>query len=440
MSEEYIKIFGSGKEIGASSFLLSTGGSRILLDCGMNPKKEGSVALPLIDFSDGLPDVGLITHAHLDHIGALPLLYSQIQFWASKSTKSIARVMLGDSANIQKRRFSDNPELYESPLYNERDVRKAVRSIRTFSRSGQLQIRGKIIIHSFSAGHILGARSFYIETPKKNILYTGDISLTDQFTVSRADIHNLDVDILIIEGTLGSEENLLLQRSEQIELFAEGLEKILKKKESVLCPTFALGKTQELLSICDFLMHKKKIPPVPIVINGMGVKITNIYRHFLANRMPFYKPVEILSMSRQELAGLLQISPAIFLFTSGMMIENTPSAVLASKILPQEKNAIFFVGYLASETPGYNVLTCTENSTIKLQDNMDPVEKINPNISNFRFTSHSNRMQLLELIDNISPSKIILIHGEEEALKRIKSNLVNNYDVIIPDIGEKINI
>jgi len=90
MSEEYIKIFGSGKEIGASSFLLSTGGSRILLDCGFNPKKEGSDALPLIDFTDGLPDVGLITHAHLDHIGALPLLYNQIQFWASKSTKSKA--------------------------------------------------------------------------------------------------------------------------------------------------------------------------------------------------------------------------------------------------------------------------------------------------------------------------------------------------------------
>jgi len=297
-----------------------------------------------------------------------------------------------------------------------------------------------LIIHSFSAGHILGARSFYIETPKKNILYTGDISLTDQLTISKADIHNLDVDILIIEGTLGSEENLSLPRSEQIELFGEGLEKILKKKESILCPTFALGKTQELLAICDFLMHKKKIPPVPIVINGMGVKITNIYRHFLKDRMPFYRPVEILSMSRRELTDLLQISPAIFLFTSGMMIANTPSAVLASEILPQEKNAIFFVGYLAPETSGYSVMSGAEKSTIRLLDNSDPVEKINPNISNFRFTSHSDRRQLLEFIDNISPSKIILIHGDEEALKRIKSDLDNNYDVIIPGIGDKINI
>lgn len=440
MESDNLKAFGSAGEIGASCFLLTLNGQKILLDCGIHPKKEGYESLPQVDFSQGKPNTGLITHAHLDHIGALPLLTPQIPFFTTKASKSIAKIMLKNSANIQMKKYLDQPDENCIPLFSEKDARRAVRSLRTFSRSGTLQLRGKVFVNALPAGHILGARSFFIQTPTLSVLYTGDISLTDQITVKAADYGNIQPDIVIIECTLGAEENIAVQRNEQVMNFADQINYLFARRESVLCPTFALGKTQEMLAICDYLINSGKIKPVPIAINGMGAKITRIYRTYLKNRMPYYNPIEVSDLSYSTLNQLLESGPMIMLFTSGMLIEDTPSARVAEQILPSTKHGIFFVGYLDPETPGYKVLHNPMGSKIQLLKNKIPTEKLNPNIKSFRFTSHSDKTHLVNLVESLNPSKVILIHGEKAALENVKNLISNQVETIIPKRGDQISL
>lgn len=440
MEPDNLKVFGSAGEIGASCFLLTINGQKILLDCGVHPKKEGTESLPQVDFSEGLPKTGLITHAHLDHLGALPLLCSQIPFFTTKASKSIAKIMLRNSANIQMKRYLDHPEDGNMPLFSEKDSRRAVRKLRTFSRSGMLQLRGKVFVHALPAGHILGARSFFIQSPSLSILYTGDISLTDQLTVKGADFGNFKPDVLIMESTLGAEQGIAVQREDQLLNFADQINQLTTQRQSILCPTFALGKTQEMLAICDFLINSGKIKPLPIAINGMGAKITRIYRTYLKNRMPYYNPIEITDLSYQLINQLLDSGPMIMLFTSGMLIEDTPSAKVAEQILTSPKHGIFFVGYLDPETPGYRVLHHPRGERIKLSENKNPVEKINPNIKSFRFTSHSDRTHLVNLVEKCNPSKVILIHGENAALENVKELMPDDIETIIPKIGDQIKL
>ncbi|MBN1150189.1 MBL fold metallo-hydrolase [candidate division WOR-3 bacterium] len=438
MENDFLKVFGSGNEIGASSFSLFLNGSKILLDCGMHPKKIGSEALPVVDFFSSLPDLGLITHSHLDHIGALPLFFRQIQFYASKPTIAISRFMLEDSASVQERHYREDPENFPEPLYSEKDARKASKSIKPLGKSQSLRLKGNVNVFSYKAGHILGARSFFVESPKITVLYTGDISLFDQMTVPGADIENLKPDVLIMEGTLGLEEDVALRRDEEIEIFAREISKILDKRQSVLCPTFALGKTQEVLGICEKLMSKGKIPYVPIVLAGLGKKIKRLYTKYLGNTYRPYSAVEINLRGDTSIDKILDYGPSILLMTSGMVMPGTPSYKLARRILRSEKNAIFFVGYIDPDSPAHRILNSAIGEIVDLDKRGDKAEKCNPNIKSFRITSHSDKTQLLSMVKKMSPSKLILVHGDKPALENIQSELSSELEVHRPSLGETV--
>ncbi|MBN2362608.1 MBL fold metallo-hydrolase [candidate division WOR-3 bacterium] len=440
MDNDYLKVFGSGNEIGASCFLLSLNGTGILLDCGMHPKKTGSEALPAVDFFSSYPDVGLITHSHLDHIGSLPLFYRQIQFYASKPTIAISRFMLEDSASVQERRYYEDPENSPEPFFTEKEAKKAVKSIKPFNKSQCLRLRGNVNIFAYPAGHILGARSFFIESPKLSVLYTGDISLFDQLTVPSAEIESLKPDVMIMEGTLGLESDAASRRNKEIKIFASELSKILLERQSVLCPTFALGKTQEILCICDKLMSEGKIPYVPIVLAGLGKRIKRIYSRFLGGSFRTNSAVEIDLRGNTSLDKILEYGPAIFLMTSGMAVPGTPSYKLAKRIMQREENAIFFVGYIDPESPAHKILNSEIGEIVELDGKGDHAAKLNPNIKSFRITSHSDKTQLIELVEKISPSKLILVHGDESALDSLKSEFSKKFDVSKPCRGETVGI
>ncbi len=440
MEKDTLKVFGSGKEIGASCFMLSLNGTNILLDCGMHPKKSGIEALPAVDFYSSFPDAGLISHSHLDHIGALPLFFRQIQFYASKPTIAISRFMLEDSASVQERRRYEDPRNNPEPLFSEKDARKASKSVKPFKRSQSVRLRGNVNAYAYPAGHILGARSFYIESPKISVLYTGDISLFDQITVPSAEIEDLKPDIMIMEGTLGLEEDAATRRVGEIRTFASEVSKILSLRQSVLCPTFALGKTQEMLCICDKLMSEGKIPYVPIVLAGMGKRIKRIYSMFIGGPLRTSCAVEIDLRGDTSIERVLEYGPAIFLMTSGMTVPGTPSYKLAKRIMREDKNGIFFVGYLDPESPAYRILNAGMGETVELDGKGETAPKNNPNIKSFRITSHSDRNQLTDLALKISPSKLILVHGDAPALDALKNELHEKTDVFVPSIGETLEL
>lgn len=417
---------GGGNEIGASCYFMDICGLKVLFDCGLRPKSD---RLHYPSFSelyknslvDGLWEIDamFLSHAHLDHTGALPKIIfesSQTPVYSTFETKETARLLFKDISicNIEKKSHEVD---FNYKLFNSCMAEMAVNKIIEKSYKETIKLPNGSAVF-FKAGHIPGAAMVYVQTPSLNILYTGDFSNFDQYTVDAADIpDDLNVDVLISESTYGyKKSNHDSEVVEQRIDMAKKIEKIVNNCGVALIPSFAVGRTQEVALALDDFMKKGAISSFEVHVGGMAKKACELYEKF--GIKIFGKNIKPFAPGDEK--KILKNGGAV-IASSGMLMDRSLSANIAEKILPDKKNAIFFTGYLDEESPGAKLAEIKNgplNSKFKVNDKF---VTHNAQINSYKLSAHSPADGIIRLIEKINPKNVIFVHG-------------------FPDCGGEINI
>lgn len=434
---------GGADEVGASCFYLNIDGTGILLDCGIHPRKKGIKALPNFSLLKELPlDFVLISHAHQDHIGALPFLiqqYPHVIIYSVVQTKELASITLHNAANILLEDYHEN----NFKIYTHEEIDLLIQSLIDIEYNIQFALKGlrhnssePIYATFIDAGHILGSASILLEYNGHKIFYTGDINLSEQTIMIGADFNKIkNIDILILETTYGSTESSTLGLWEnELNRFAKEANKILLEGGSILIPVFALGKTQEMLASIYEMIKRKKIIETNIYTGGVSREISRVYdnNRFIVRRKNSnleLKEIPQLNLLEVEDYNQFRKNPGVILASSGMMIEGTTSYKLAAYWLNQKDFAIFGVGFMDPETPGFKIINSSKGEQIYLND-FGSAKYINCEIKKFYFPSHSKREELLNIVEQTKAKKVILVHGDSTSKDWVGFNILKRFKPI----------
>ena len=441
-------VVGGGQEIGANCYHLNIDGTGIILDAGLHPQKKGNEALPNFDILKSLDsDFVLISHAHTDHIGALPYLIQQIphlKIFTSPQTRDLAELMLHNSLAIVQKEIIDGDPL---PKYTHEQVDLLTESINPLVYNQPFQLQGyrgnsEVTITLFDAGHVLGSSGILIENEYLRVFYTGDTCAPKQSLLAGADYPDEPFDVFILECTSGATGSSA-KRNEEAKRLAKSVNKIIDKGSSILIPIFALGKFQETLTLLHTMMNKGSIPRVDIYTSGMACEISDVYDLHRYNTKRIKKDFSIkeipqLPIIQEELLnGKYFRTPSIVLASSGMMIGGTTSYALAQRWLKEKNFGIFFVGYIDPLTPANKVLNSKVGDSVRLTDSSDEI-KVACRVETFRLTSHSNREELIDVVKRLKPKTVILVHGEKDGYDWMGKEILTRFPktrVILPEVG-----
>lgn len=430
MSKVTFRSLGGGSSIGANCYAVGIQDEHLLLDCGVHPKKEGPDALPSFSGLESPPLGVIVSHAHIDHCGAVPCLlkrFPSVECYATIPTLSIMDRMLHNSVAVMET-LALEQGISGYPLYSHRDVDNVLRQSYGlgFQREFALSSFNSVHVSFHYSGHVLGSASVLIRTPGHTLLYTGDICMSHQELM--AGLTPLDpkirIDTLVIESTRAAHANGRTESFQnEVARFARETAKVLKRGGAVLAPSFALGRSQELLNIISRLIRIGKIPSVPVYASGLSRAIYEIYSRYSqylkpdVDLRPLFEFPRIGDVWELSVRRELLRTPSIIVATSGMMLENTPSAIIAQEMVKSDRHGIFFVGYLDPDTLGYRLLHAQTGDTLLFELGGRPVAVALENRQSFNLSAHAHRDELLRLIYTIRPKNVVFIHGDPDAIE-----------------------
>jgi Cft2 family RNA processing exonuclease len=425
-------------EIGANCYSIETGGRRILLDAGSHPKKAGNEGLPQLGLvPDDSVDAIVMSHAHQDHIGSLPVAmrrHPRAPVFMSEATRQLGGIMLHNSVNVMHAEQASGSE--HVPMYSHREVDGGERRWLARPLGLQFDLTGErvspaagadVTVEFFDAGHILGSVGTLIRSGGRTLFYAGDVQFDDQNISPGAafpDFAKEPCDVMIMESTYGSRARPEgLTRAGETERLATAIESVFARGGCVLMPLFALGKTQEFLALFHGLRTRGRLRrDCPIYIGGLGAKLTEVYDK-LARKTPRLQPhldllndVQPFVVSGQNLADLRVRPRRIFALSSGMMVEKTLSYVFGRQFLSTPENAIFFTGYADPESPAGKLRAMGPGGKISLGAD-HPEETVRCGIESFNFSAHAARETIRAYVKRAKPRKLIFVHGDPESCK-----------------------
>jgi Cft2 family RNA processing exonuclease len=443
-----------GVEIGANSYLLRTETGDIVLDSGMHPKVEGPDAVPAFDrFAAGSARAILLTHAHQDHVGALPLLTRrepQAKVFMTPATARIADVMLHNSVNVMTRQHEER-NLADYPLFTHRAVELSRASWQHCKYRVEYDWDGErsrgaagASFEFYPAGHVLGAAGVLLRVDGRKIFYTGDVNFENQTLIRGADFPEDGVDVLVMETTRGDSPTPPgYTRAKEEERLATAIRMTFERGGSVTIPVFALGKTQELLAMLWRMRLRGLLPATPVYIGGLSTKLTTIYDSFAEDLQRQHPELQLLhELAPYVLAGseVEAMSPrkrCVYALSSGMMTENTVSNIFARKVLGEKEAGLFFVGYSDPESPAGRIRASEQGASVVLDTRLPPLP-LNCEVRDFTFSAHASRESLLNYATALRPRKILLVHGDRSAIEWFHLKLYKELpetEVIIPEPG-----
>src|SRR5437879_4132600 len=278
------------KDIGASSWFVEMEGHRLLMDAGTHPKLEGRGSLPLYDLVKNEElDAIAISHCHHDHVGSLPVAlryFPHAHVLMSELSYFLVERVLHNSVNVMKRQ-RDELGIKEYPLFTHDEIDELTPVFQGYKYNREVdwasfqKVRSGALsptLEFYDAGHALGSAGIMVRGQKETLFFTGDVCFHDQTILRKARFEDVKADVLIMETTRG---NRALPpgftREGEIERLSQSIQRVLERKGSVLMPTFALGRTQEILALLALLMGEGKLQPQPIYIGGLRRVFTEIY-------------------------------------------------------------------------------------------------------------------------------------------------------------------
>ncbi|RLF16475.1 MAG: MBL fold metallo-hydrolase [Thermoprotei archaeon] len=422
-----LRFLGGCKEVGRMAILIEDGkGNRALLDYGVSFTDDK----PLFPVHVRPRDVNFIvlTHAHLDHSGGLPLLYSgqmKIPILTTEMSIKLSSLLWFDFIRIARHNLP----------FEEVEAKIAEKNVKSMYYNEELEVNS-FSIKLIDAGHIPGSACVLIEVNDKKILYTGDFNIIETQLLRPAQLDQInfkELDAVIMETTYANVDHP--DRRELEKEFVDEAREVIERGGIVLVPAFAVGRSQEIICIL-----KKYGFEHPVVLDGMariasklileGPQYLRDYK-FVKDALSSVKWV----MRREDRRKALK-RPSLIVTPAGML-KGGAALYYLKKIYKDPKNAIFLVSYQIPGTPGRQLL---DTGTIPIDGKP---EKVEAKVKWFDFSAHCGRKELIEVISKLEPgTKLFLVHGEEEAIREFMVYVRDNFDleVINPEVGATYSI
>jgi Cft2 family RNA processing exonuclease len=301
----------------------------------------------------------------------------------------------------------------------------------------------------YDAGHTLGSAGIMIRGKKETLFYTGDVCFHDQTILRAARFEDVKADVLIMESTRG---NRLVEkgftRETEVERLTAAIQRALKRKGCVLIPSFALGRTQEILALLALLMRAGKLKPQPIYIGGLGRVFTEIYdleahrTHRQHTNLQLHEAHNLVVLEKGQAEKMKLSGGRIFVITAGMMSENTAAHDLAVRMMGDERQSIFFVGYADPDTPGGRLKAAKHGETFVFSPGAGRCTR-RCDVQDFDLTAHANRDDLLDFVGQVSPRAVLLGHGGDDSRKWFEEQIRARHPkikIIQPQPGKTVEV
>lgn len=434
--------YGGAKVVTGANYLIECGQTKLLVDCGLF---QGAPELQELNyqkfpFNPSQIKYVFITHSHLDHCGRLARLIKygfRGQIICTPPTRDLMAVALADAVRLLK---DEAKEKHQEPLYEEEHLQKMFNLIKVYDYQKRIKLNGNVSFCLSEAGHILGSSIIEIwlteNIKKRKLVFTGDLGnpptplLNPPAKITAADY-------MIIESAYG--DRLHEPKKQRKELLKQIITDVIKRKGTLLIPSFAIERTQELLyELNDFVEHKL-IPPVPIFIDSpLAIKITGVYKKYqnYFNQKTQYiiaKGDDIFSfpglkftMSREESKGIFRIrAPKLIIAGSGM---STGGRILfhEKEYLGDPNNCFLVIGFQVEGTLGKKIMQGTPVVNIlgTLVKNKAELKAIGA------YSAHADQKQLLKFIGNLQkpPKNIFIVQGEKKPAETLKRAIIQKYN------------
>lgn len=412
--DNYVECLGASREVGRSAFLLQTD-KRIMIDYGIKIFDESGFAKFPLE-TPARPDMMVLSHAHLDHSGCLPSLFrdGRIRWYSTPPTKDIVEILWADSMKI----MGDNLP-YRLP-----HLKRALKSWDPLLYQKPIQT-GETRIELFDAGHISGASMIDIQYRGKSFFYSGDFKCEDTFMHKGAKLVS-GVDTLMIETTYAKKEHP--PRKETERLLMENIYETLESGGNALLPSFALGRTQELIALIRNYDRE-----IPVFVDGMGRALTKLYLDnpkYIRDPESFRRAVRSVRMVQHEGDRKAALSePSVVISSAGMM---NGGPMLSYMFNANSDSKLIFTGYCVEGTNGWYLIN---NGSImregqELQIDL-PVEYLD-------LSAHAGRSDILDFIKTANPERILLVHGDkpEDFAKELEEE--HGFRAMAPLPGERV--
>jgi Cft2 family RNA processing exonuclease len=448
-------------DIGATSWFLEMDGHRLLMDAGTHPKREGRDSLPLLGLIKDEPvDAIVITHCHHDHVGSLPVAlryFPKAHVLMSELSYFLVERVLHNSVNVMMRQ-REECGIKEYPLYTHDELDELAYLFQGYKYNREIEWAAfqktqagfsSPTLELYDAGHALGSAGVMVRGAKQTLFFTGDVCFQDQTILKGARFEDVKADVLIMETTRGNREiPPNFTREAEIERLATAVQRVLERKGCVLIPTFALGRTQEILALFALLMKSGRLPKQSIYIGGLGRVFTEIYdleahrTHRQHSNMMITEALNLIVLDKGQIQNMKLSGGKLFVITAGMMSENTAAHDLATRMVGDERHAIYFVGYADPDTPGGRLKTAKPGDTFFFSN---PVGELTRRceLEDFDLTAHANRDELVEFVGQVAPHTVLLGHGEDVSRQWIEKEINRRYPrmkVIQPAPGQSVEI
>lgn len=447
--------------IGASAWLLEIDGHNLLMDTGTHPKRDGHESLPLYrEIRDLELDAIALTHCHHDHVGSLPVAmreHPQAHVMMTELSYFIVERVLHNSVNVMKRQ-RDELGIREYPLFSHREVDELAPVFQGFKYNREIEWAGlpepgmaglSPTLEFYDAGHALGSAGIMVRGQHETAFYTGDVCFTDQTLLKGARFEDVKADVLIMETTRGNRDVPAgLTRATEIQRLIETINEIQGAGGSVLIPSFALGRTQEILATLALAMKEGLLKSQPVHIGGLGRVFTEIYdlEAHRANRnhsnLMLNEELQLRVMDPRQAAAMKLGGGKLFVMTAGMLSENTAAHALAARMLADEQHGILFVGYADPETPAGRLRATAPGDTFFYSETYGEI-KHGCRVEQFDLTAHANRDELLEMVGLMEPKKVLLGHGDLESQEWFAEHIRRKHprvEVFQPGPGEFVDL
>lgn len=462
MSEVTITFLGATDTVTGSRFLVTSAKSKILVDCGLfqgikSIRKKNWDPFP-VDVKT--IDSVVLTHAHLDHCGYLPLLARQgftNPIFATHFTTELAAVILHDSAHLQmedaKYAAKKGYSKHEVPLalYNSEDAERAVKLFKRVQFHARIQVGEDAWATWYPSGHILGSAFVLLEIADKKLLFTGDMGRNNHPLLSNPDNPPREkIDAVITESTYGDRTH-----DAKPEDFARELNAAIKRGGSILIPAFAVDRTEVILMALRDLMERKLIPLIPIYVDSpMALAALNFYRAAISqntaeiregvserwsNQDPFDPGRLMQALTTEDSKKINEIAETSIIISASGMATGGRVVHHLEHMLPDSKNTVILVGYQAVGSRGR--LLEEGVSELKMHGKFIPV---NAHITKVEsFSVHADGDELIQWLGKAEkPGKVFVIHGEQGAQEAMVGRLTNElgWNAIVPKSAQVITI
>lgn len=450
-----LSFLGAAGTVTGSKYLVEHQGKRLLVDCGLF---QGYKQLRLMNW-EPLPfdpagiDAVVLTHAHLDHSGALPLLVREGfrgPILATRSSIELCQLLLPDSGRIQEEdaayanRHHTSKHAPALPLYTEDDARRALEHLKPVRFDDSVEIAEGLSVNLRPAGHILGAASVELTAGSTTVLFSGDIGRSDDLVMRPATpIHKADH--IVVESTYG--DRLHEPEAQAEAALGEAITRTAARGGMVVIPAFAVGRAQLLLYLIYRLKRQGAIPDLPVFLDSpMAVDATEIYhRHHAEHKlsledcMGMYKAARMVRTPEESRALARLTFPAVIISASGMA---TGGRVLhhLKNLAPDRRNAIILVGYQAGGTRGARLQAGERSLRIHGEDVAVRAEVI----SLQGMSAHADARQIIEWLRSapVAPRSVFVTHGEpgpaDAMRQRIEREL--RWSASVPMLGQHVEI